>query len=400
MPCKKGEHDPNGYAAVVYLYAADLVLEQTAQPSVAGVSGELASAATATGTQDLAFEASDPASGVYQAVFSVDGAVVGRTLLSENGGRCKGAGQTTDGLPAFLYVQPCAASVKADVPFDTATLANGAHHLVVSVTDAAGNATVALDRRIEVANATAASGTTSSGAASTGGAGTSGSALGPENGSHATAAATLSARWAATSRPALRGAYGHAQLVSGRVLAPGGQPIAGARVQASFLPSYQGAARRQLPAAMTEAGGSFRLRLPASTPSGRLTLAYSSHTGQPAPDVTASLTLTVPASLSLRVSPAVSHAGGTIVFSGVLHGAPLPAGGKQLVLEARAVGAGSRSPWRQFQVLATARRGRFRAGYRFRLPGPVVYQFRAVCPHEADFPYATGASRPARVFER
>ena len=41
--CKEGQADPNGYAAVVYLYAADITLEQAAGPAASGVSGELAS---------------------------------------------------------------------------------------------------------------------------------------------------------------------------------------------------------------------------------------------------------------------------------------------------------------------------------------------------------------------
>jgi len=66
------------------------------------------------------------------------------------------------------------------------------------------------------------------------------------------------------------------------------------------------------------------------------------------------------------------------------------------VLEARALGG----PWRQFQVLATLARGRYHASYRFRLPGPITYQFRAVSPAEADFPYSAGASNVVRVREQ
>ncbi len=121
--CPAGPGDPNGYAAVVYLYAADLILEQSAPPSASNVSGELASAATVSGTSDVAFSASDPASGVYEAVFSVDGEVVQSTVVDEDGGRCRNVGQTTDGLAAFLYVQPCPASVNADVGFDTTRVA-------------------------------------------------------------------------------------------------------------------------------------------------------------------------------------------------------------------------------------------------------------------------------------
>jgi hypothetical protein len=399
--CKKGEHDPNGYAAVVYLYAADLTLEQSAQPVVENVGGELKTAPTLSGTKDISFEAADPGSGVYQAVFMLDGREAGRTLLSENGGRCRDVGQTTDGLPAFLYLQPCAASLSADVPFDTSAFPDGSHHLVVSVTDAAGNAGVALDRTVDFLNHPVPQ--QPGGAGQTLGsppglllsAGSS-AASGAANGSPASAAARLSARWVSTARTLLTARFGRAQSVSGRLLSPAGVPIAGAFLQAQFLPAALGATARALPAVQTGADGGFRLRLPAGTPSGRLTLAYSSHVGQAAPDATAALTLSVPASVVMRVAPTVSHAGGTIRFAGTLRGAPLPAGGKQLVLEARVPGG----PWRQFQVLATGPHGRYRASYRFRLPGPVVYQFRAVCPREADFPYGAGASNLVAVRER
>ena len=38
------------------------------------------------------------------------------------------------------------------MPFDTTGLSNGAHHLVVSVLDAAGNSAPVLDREIDVDN--------------------------------------------------------------------------------------------------------------------------------------------------------------------------------------------------------------------------------------------------------
>ena len=42
--------------------------------------------------------------------------------------------------------------VSVDVPFDTTRVSDGAHHLVVSVIDAAGNSAPVLDREITVAN--------------------------------------------------------------------------------------------------------------------------------------------------------------------------------------------------------------------------------------------------------
>ncbi len=75
------------------------------------------------------------------------------TILNENGGRCKNVGETTDGLPAYLYIQPCVKSVSADVwKPNTMEPSNGIHHVVVSVTDAAGNVAYVLDREVEVSN--------------------------------------------------------------------------------------------------------------------------------------------------------------------------------------------------------------------------------------------------------
>jgi hypothetical protein len=116
------------------------------------VSGELASAPAIAGTSDVIFSASDPGAGVWEATFSIDGKVVQSTVPDENGGRCRDVGQSTDGLPAFLYLQPCPVSENVDVPFNTTAVSNGEHHLIVSVLDAAGNSAPVLDREIDVQN--------------------------------------------------------------------------------------------------------------------------------------------------------------------------------------------------------------------------------------------------------
>jgi hypothetical protein len=397
--CPSGKGDSDGYAAVVYLYASDLTLEQSTQPTVSSVEGELATASTLSGVADLAFHAEDPGSGVYKAVFTVDGSPPGTTLIDENGGHCRDVGQATDSLPAFLYLRPCKPSLNADLPFDTSTLTDGTHHLVVSVTNAAGNSTVALDRKIATLNLPGSSPLTGSTPVAPGNALATGHApatQNPPNGSNASPGARLSVRWSSTARTALAAPYGHTHLLRGRLTAPDGSPIGGATLQVLSTPAYQGSTPRSLASVHTSSDGSFHMLVPSSTPSSRITLTYSSHSGQPSPDITSALTLTVPASLSLRVTPTVSHVGGTIAFTGALHGSPLPRGGKQLVLEARAPGA----PWRQFRVLSTLPHGRYHATYRFRLPGPITYQFRATSPHEADFPYGAGVSRVVRVGER
>jgi hypothetical protein len=151
--CEGGKGDKNGYAAAIHIYAADIILEQTAGPSASNVSGPLATETPVHGISNLVFNATDPGAGVYQAVFTVDEKVVQSTVVNENGGHCKNVGQTKDGLAAFLYLQPCLQTVNgADVGFDTSQVSNGLHHLVVTVTDPAGNSATVLDREIEVSN--------------------------------------------------------------------------------------------------------------------------------------------------------------------------------------------------------------------------------------------------------
>ena len=54
----------------------------------------------------------------------------------------------------------------------------------------------------------------------------------------------------------------------------------------------------------------------------------------------------------------------------------------------------------QFRLMRAGKRGRFGAFYRFRFPGPAIYQFRAVSEPESDYPFAAGASNVVGVRER
>ncbi len=385
--CASSPGDVNGYATSVELFAADLVLDQESSPTVQEVAGSLAEAPTVSGTADVAFTATDPGSGVYQAVFQVDGTTVSSTVLDADGGRCHDAGQTTDGLPAFLYTQPCRPSLSEDVPLDTTLLSNGPHHLVVSVMDAAGNATPVVDRQITVANGHTPP--TSAGSASP-------PSRGAANGSEASEQALLTATWKGARGTHVTSPFGAAHAVQGRLTGEGARAIAGAQIDVSLLPAAAGARPLALPAARTGLDGRFALALPRTVPGGALRLGYRSHLGDTLPVATRTLTLSVRAGLRLRIAPTVSAVGHTIRFTGRLRGGPLPPGGKQLVLEARSPGG----RWIEFNVIRSDSRGGFHAGYRFRFPGPASYSFRAVSNQEADYPYLAGASNIVGVRER
>jgi hypothetical protein len=373
--CKKATGDANGYAAAVYLYAADITLDQTVGPTATNISGELATAPTVRGSSDVAVNASDPASGVYEAVFSIDGQVVQSTVVDANGGRCHDVGGTSDGKPAFEYVQPCKPSVSVDVPFDTTRVSDGAHHLIVSAIDAAGNSAPVLDRAITVANPPP---------------------VGGPNGTNASAQATLAAAWVGSRKTRVAGGYGHAHTIAGRLTAPGGTPIAGAEIDCTAIPAYQGAQTVAMACPRTGANGRFAVRVAGGVGSRTIRLAYRAHIGDALPAATRTLGLLVRAGVRLRVTPHTTRVGRRIRFVGALQGGPIPRGGKQVVLEARSPGG----PWIEFDVVRTNRKGRYRDSYRFKFPGPVDYRFRAVSEGAADYPYATGASNVVRVHER
>jgi hypothetical protein len=373
--CQAGKGDPNGYAAAVYLYAADILLEQPTGPTATNVTGELTTAPSVRGTSDIAFNATDPASGVYEAVFTIDNQVVQRTVVDDNNGRCHDVGGTADGRPAFLYVQPCRESVSVDVGFDTTRVSDGAHHLVVSVIDAAGDSAPVLDRAITVVNPPP---------------------VGGPNGANASTRATLAAGWVGSKQARLTSAYGHAHTIAGRLTAPGGAPIVGAALDCTATPAYQGAKAVAMACPRTGSDGRFTVRVSGSASSRTVRLAYRAHVGDALPVATRTLGLAVRAEVKLRVSPHTTSVGRSIHFTGALLGAPIPRGGKQLVLEARSPGGS----WIEFDVVRCNRKGRFRDSYRFKFPGPVDYRFRAVSEGEADFPYATGSSNVVRVHER
>ena len=117
-----------------------------------------------------------------------------------------------------------AAAVNADVGFDTTLVSDGAHHLVVSVVDAAGNATTVLDRNVAIANPPPAAGP------------------GPPNGTNASAAATLTVGWKGVKGARLSTGYGRAETIVGRLTAPGGVPIVGAQIDAISTPRLHGRA--------------------------------------------------------------------------------------------------------------------------------------------------------------
>jgi hypothetical protein len=189
--------------------------------------------------------------------------------------------------------------------------------------------------------------------------------------------------------------YGQVDRVSGRLIGTAGQPISGALLDVSTTAADQGAKAASLASVSTSPTGSWTLTLPRGVSSSTLRFAYRSHVNDTVDAATATLRLKVHAGIALKITPRTSSAGHKIFFSGVLHGVPIPEGGKQLVLEARS----GREGWIQFNTIHTDAKGRYHSSYRFKFPGPITYQFRVLSRFEADFPFLEGASNVFDVHE-
>jgi hypothetical protein len=365
--CPEGAGDANGYAAVVRVYAADVVLEQNAGPSAGGVGGELALAPVVRGTSYVTFNASDPGSGIYQALFSVDGSVIQVAPVNENGGHCRDVGQSTDGLPAFLYVQPCLTSLTAAVGFDTTKVANGIHHLTVSISDAAGVTTTILDRSVLVENIT----------------------RGPCNATCDEHALLRPADPLLLRRTFVR-RYADSNLtLTGQLVSSAGG-VAGAVIELHQHADYPGGRDVLLGTTRTDASGTWRLVVPRG-PSRFLTVGFRSHINDPTLAAQIQYRETVRAGVQLS-APRRARPGRTFAFRGALAGGFVPRGGVLVSLEifyAR--------HWREIALLRSNRRGAFAYRYTFAPIGPATYRFRAQVPQTIGYPFATGTSRSRSI---
>lgn len=378
----------NGVNAEISLYAADIELANGSTPTASAFAGSLL-APTTSGTANLTFGAQDPEGpGVYRVIVAIDGSTVYQGTPDSNGGKCASIGADPSGINEFLSAQPCKRTAAIDVPVDTTRFSNGTHELKATVQDAAGNTAVVYDNTISIANAGA------SPLASSPGPCTPAALRAPLGAGHA----TLTARWASTTKALRTTRFGKVNRITGRLTTSGGVGIAGALIDACEIPAYDGAPMLLIGSASAGPSGSWNLTLPRNVSSSALRFVYlNPQTAAVAALAPASSTLSlrVHAGIALGVAPHRVSVGRRIVFRGVLRGVPIPAGGKQLVLEAR-----SGSEWIQFETIRTDARGRFRATYRFKFPGPVTYKFRVLSRFEADFPFLDGTSNVVNVHER
>jgi hypothetical protein len=362
------------YLVQAQLRAADITLHAEAPPTASAVGGSLLTAEKLNGPQNLLVTASDPGPGVYETIFEIDGKVVASPVLDSNSGHCQNVEARSDGVPAFLYPQPCPAQVNSiDVPFDPSVIPNGPHDLKVLVSDAAQNTTTILDRQVIIDN---------------GGAYTTLLARGQCNGT----TCDDHARLMPTSK--LRGNFtrplGHSSLtLKGSLVDHTGAPINGAQVQLLEQPNEQGAAIKEIASVSSDHDGRWAFHVPAG-PWRLLRVAYYSHLKDPTPAARLDYHERVSAAVSLS-APARVHAGRSLVFYGQLAGGYVPRQGEPVQMEILYAGR-----WRTIEVLHTDRHGRWAYRYVFSIGGG-SYLFRAVALANVGYPFLAAGSRPVRI---
>jgi hypothetical protein len=380
---------PTGYGGApleAQIARARFDVDDSSAP-VGGLTGSATDAQTWSGVVRFGLNAADVGGGVYRAIVEVDGVDALAVPVGEVGPYCRDIGPSSS-LNEFAAAQPCPPRIDGGaLDVDSAKLPQGRHAVRVLLEDAAGNRTAIFGPVVRSIAATGAIGP-----------GSDSALRGAANGDGASDHARLSAHWGVRrSRTRLVSAFGRAHVVRGRLTGQDGAPIANAvidLVSKTTAVNARELAKRGGP--RTGSDGRWRFVLRRDVSSRDLTFRYRSHVNDTIPTATATVRLRVRAGLRLAIHPRHARRGQAIRFDGRLLGGPLPRGGKQIVLVARAAHGG----WVRFNVIRTDGKGRFRTTYRFQQPGAATYRFRALSLAEAAYPYVAGGSNVVRVRKR
>jgi hypothetical protein len=345
--------ETNGAGAVGSIFAAvfgaTVIVRDATAPRVVRIYRRgLAAGGAVAGTEPLTFDAADN-SGIRQAQLFDVGA---QRVVATHTYHCD-----------FSYAAPCpslhAAHLSPRGLLGTRTLA-------LRLVDAAGN--VGSGPRFRV------------------------TAEGPLNGSPASAAARLVARFAGHRGRRARIPAGRSARLRGRLTDRAGRPIAHAVLQLRTRFLRVGAHWRTVGAAVTGADGRFRAGLVRGV-ARRVRVEYRLRRFAPAPVARARLTLAVPARVTLAIAPHHVAPGGVIRLSGRLRGGHVPPSGKEVDLQAFDTGH-----WRTFATVQAHRDGRFQTRYHFvRAAAGRTFRFRARVRRDGAYPFVTGYSHEVRV---
>lgn len=348
-----GTHDCGPFAASVTIPRAEVGLVDEAGPEVMVTGGTLTGPGPVRGSAGMEFHATDEGGGVYRVALSVDGVERVREVVDAAGGACADVEPSSPDPYEFASPQPCPLAVDGTVQYDTAALADGDHHVTVTVEDAAGNAEVAFDDTITTHNAPIGAGDPGGGQDdSQGGSGRSGGTGTGTGGIDGLAnplgqlpghvpngtAASGRARLVASVRRARRGGSASKRrapqrrrvVITGRLTSAAGAPIGGARIGAAWKVGRGGWVARA--GTTTRADGRFSYALPPG-PSRAVRFTYHAFSDSARAVLSNVVRVELPAPLTIRATPRRVTGERVVRLSGRVGGGRVPRGGALVTLQ-------------------------------------------------------------------
>jgi hypothetical protein len=368
QPGKGGqcEGDPGRTITFAGLTSATITLEADSPPQATAIGGTLTTATDLEGTQTLAIDASDAGPGIYQAILEVDGMQAQSAVIDSNGGHCQTVGQSIDGRPAFLYVQPCKLEINNQyLSFDLSKIPEGPHKLTVLVTDAAGDATTAFERDVVIGR---------------------GACNGTCDG-----AAQLTASDTALLKPIKEPYTKSALTLSGVLHEPSGAYVSGAQVELLQQASYTGAPLVPIATATTGPTGAWTFNVPRG-PSRLLRVAWRCRALDAGYAAQLEYHELIYADIALK-APRHVRVGELFGFRGKLAGGYIPPEGSYLQIKIFYDGK-----WRTIETVRTNRNGTFSYPYAFaRGTAGHTYRFLATIHYGSTYPFLANRSDEVRV---
>jgi hypothetical protein len=201
----------------------------------------------------------------------------------------------------------------------------------------------------------------------------------------------LSAQFVKSNAEQVTVGYGRSAEVIGRLATDAGDPVPGARLCVKMQTIGVDQKPTAVGAVATDANGRYAYEVPPG-PNREVVVGYRHDSAQVAREVR----YYARARAQLRVnSPRVEN-GERVRFFGRLPGPS--AGGRVVVLQAGTMGS---KRWITFRKATADANGAFKAGYRFSsTTRRTRYQFRAVVPRQAGYPWVEGTSKAVKVLVR
>jgi hypothetical protein len=343
--CSPGSPNP------LEVRGAEVTLQEDVAPT-GSIGGALLDGGAQSGIRSVNYALSDQESGVAEV-----SAVLGTTVV---------AIQDFQSECTYSNFAACPQTRSGPLMIDTRRVPDGLYPFSIRVIDAAGNReTIQAPHTVQVAN---------------------GRVDVTPNGVGATGDAKLTAAFVGRRGATVTVPYTRRVVVRGRLTTSSGKPIDRAKVEVTETPVRRGA-RDVTRTVLTRPNGAYRYAIRRNAGSLVVRFRYRPNLGDQSAAAEARLQMNVSASATLRVN----LRGIRVTYSGRVLAGPIPARGKLIYVEGRAVGGA----WTRFAMRRTSRSGLFSGRYGLRVHRPGIrLQFRVRVPKEAGYPYVASVGRP------